>query len=216
MLAAAAILLVFFGGFGTWAVLVPLSGAAIAPAVVAPEGFRKTIQHLEGGIVSEIRVQEGSQVEAGDVIVVLDATRARADYNGARAQLVSMLARSGRLAAEQTGAATPAFADDLVAEAASDPQVRALMDAERANLVARTQALADQVAMRDGKIAQAQADVASYEGSLASIDRQIELIDEEIATVDDLLRKGLERKPRMLALQRALRRSRGPAQRGCQ
>ena len=38
MLAAAAILLVFFGGFGTWAVLVPLSGAAIAPAVVAPEG----------------------------------------------------------------------------------------------------------------------------------------------------------------------------------
>ena len=82
MLAAAAILLVFFGGFGTWAVLVPLSGAAIAPAVVAPEGFRKTIQHLEGGIVSEIRVQEGSQVEAGDVIVVLDATRARADYNG--------------------------------------------------------------------------------------------------------------------------------------
>ena len=42
LLAAAAILLVFFGGFGTWAVLVPLSGAAIAPAVVAPEGFRKT------------------------------------------------------------------------------------------------------------------------------------------------------------------------------
>ena len=69
--------------------LVPLSGAAIAPAVVAPDGFRKTIQHLEGGIVSEIRVQEGSTVEAGDVIVVLDDTRARADYNGARAQLVS-------------------------------------------------------------------------------------------------------------------------------
>ena len=203
MLAATAILLVFFGGFGTWAVLVPLSGAAIAPAVVAPEGFRKTIQHLEGGIVSEIRVQEGSQVEAGDVIVVLDDTRARADYNGARAQLVSMLARSGRLSAEETGAATPRFADDLVAEAASDPDVRALMDAERANLVARTQALADQVAMRDGKIAQARADLASYEGSLTSIDRQLELIDEEIATVDDLLRKGLERKPRMLALQRA-------------
>ena len=204
MLAAAAILLVFFGGFGTWAVMVPLSGAAIAPAVVAPEGFRKTVQHLEGGIVSEIRVQEGSQVEAGDVIVVLDATQARADYNGARAQLVSMLARSGRLAAEQTGAATPAFADDLVAEAAPDLQIQALMEAERANLVARTQALSDQVAMRDGKIAQAQADLASYQGSLASIDRQIELIDEEIATVDDLLRKGLERKPRMLALQRAL------------
>ena len=137
------------------------------------------------------------------MIVVLDDTRARADYNGARAQLVSMLARSGRLAAEETGAATPTFADDLVAEAASDPDVQALMDAERANLVARTKALADQVAMRDGKIAQARADLASYDGSLKSIDRQLELTDEEIATVDDLLRKGLERKPRMLALQRA-------------
>ena len=42
LVAAVAIVLVFFGGFGAWAVLVPLSGAAIAPAVVAPEGFRKT------------------------------------------------------------------------------------------------------------------------------------------------------------------------------
>ena len=46
LLAAVAILLVFFGGFGTWAALVPLSGAALAPAYVAPEGFRKTVQHL--------------------------------------------------------------------------------------------------------------------------------------------------------------------------
>jgi HlyD family secretion protein len=57
--------------------------------------------------------------------------------------------------------------------------------------------------MRDGKVAQARADLASYEGSLTSVDRQIELIDEEIATVEDLLRKGLDRKPRLLALQRA-------------
>ena len=57
--------------------------------------------------------------------------------------------------------------------------------------------------MRDGKVAQARADLDAYQGSLASIDRQIELIDEEIATVEDLLRKGLDRKPRLLALQRA-------------
>ena len=86
LLAAAAILLVFFGGFGTWAVLVPLSGAAVAPAFVAPEGYRKTIQHLEGGIVSELLVRDGSIVEAGDVLVVLDDTRARAEYASARAQ----------------------------------------------------------------------------------------------------------------------------------
>ncbi|MFO1049234.1 MAG: HlyD family type I secretion periplasmic adaptor subunit [Geminicoccaceae bacterium] len=203
LLAAVAVLLVFFGGFGTWAALVPLSGAALAPAYVAPEGFRKTVQHLEGGIVAEIRVREGSQVEAGEVVAVLDDTRARADFNAARSQLVSMLARSARLDAEETGAATPPFAADLLAVGEGDADVRALIDAERQNLTARRQALADQVAMRDGKIAQARADLASYEGSLKSIDRQLELIDEEIATVEDLLRKGLDRKPRLLALQRA-------------
>ena len=78
LIAAALILAVFFGGFGAWAFLVPLSGAAVAPAYVAPEGFRKTVQHLEGGIVAEIRVREGSTVEAGDVVVVLDETRALA------------------------------------------------------------------------------------------------------------------------------------------
>ena len=114
----------FFGGFGTWAVLVPLSGAAIAPAVVAPEGFRKTIQHLEGGIVSEIRVQEGSQVEAGDVIVVLDATRARADYRWCPGA-TGLHARPAAVGFRRAGAATPTFADDLVAEASSDPDVRA-------------------------------------------------------------------------------------------
>jgi HlyD family type I secretion membrane fusion protein len=202
LLAASAILLVFFGGLGGWAFFVPLSGAAVAPAYVAPEGFRKTVQHLEGGIVADIRVRDGSQVEAGDVVIVLDDTRARAEYQAARAQFVSVLARSARLAAEQSGAAAPIFADALIAEGEADPQVRALMDAERANLLARRHALADQVAMRDGKIAQAHADLASYQGSLASIDRQLELIDEEIATVEDLLRKGLDRKPRLLALQR--------------
>lgn len=203
LLAAVAILLVFFGGFGTWAALVPLSGAALAPAYVAPEGFRKTVQHLEGGIVAEIRVREGSQVEAGEVVAILDDTRARSDFNAARSQLVSMLARSARLDAEESGAATPPFAADLLAAGESDGDVRALIDAERQNLTARRQALADQVAMRDGKVAQARADLASYEGSLKSIDRQLELIDEEIATVEDLLRKGLDRKPRLLALQRA-------------
>ena len=57
--------------------------------------------------------------------------------------------------------------------------------------------------MRDSKVAQAKADLVAYEGSLASIDRQIELISEEEATVVDLVQKGLDRKPRLLALQRA-------------
>src|SRR3954453_4850671 len=125
LLVAAAVLLVFFGVFGGWAVLVPLSGAAIAPAVVAPDGFRKTIQHLEGGIVSQLRVREGSTVGAGDVLVVLDDVRTRAEYNTARARLAATLAKSARLAAEQAGATTAVFPAELLAQAEEDPSARA-------------------------------------------------------------------------------------------
>ena len=89
------------------------------PAIVAPEGFRKTIQHLEGGIVSEIRVREGSTGRGRRRRSWSSTTRAPAPSTvGARAQLVATLARGARLAAEQAGAAEPAFPDDLMAEAA--------------------------------------------------------------------------------------------------
>ena len=65
----AAILVAFFVGGGGWAATAPLSGAAIAPGVVSPEGSRRRVQHLEGGIVHEILVKDGDRVEAGDVLM---------------------------------------------------------------------------------------------------------------------------------------------------
>ena len=66
----------FFGGLGGWAAFAPLNGAVVAPAVVKVEGNRKTIQHLDGGIVKELRVKEGDRVEAGQTVIVLDDTQA--------------------------------------------------------------------------------------------------------------------------------------------
>ena len=203
LLAATVILLLFFGAFGAWAALAPLSGAAVASAVVAPEGSRRTVQHLEGGIVREIRIFDGSRVQAGEVLVVLDDAQTRETYAAARARLSAALAREARLTAEQQGTAVAEFPDELLAFAAEDAMTDRLVRAEGASLAIRRQALADQVDVLRSRIAQAETDLAAYEGSLVSIDRQLELIDEEIDTVQDLLRKGLDRKPRLLALQRA-------------
>lgn len=201
-LVAAVVALAFFGGLGSWVALVPLSGAAIAPAIVAPDGYRKTIQHLEGGIVAEIRVRDGDHVARGDVLVALDDTRARAAYTSAMAELASAQARAARLAAQQSGAAEPAFPADLVARADIDPAVAALLHAETAALASQRRALADQLVIRDRRIAQARSDVAAFEGGLASLDEQARLIAQQVETVDDLLLKGLERKPRLLELLR--------------
>src|SRR5882724_3605333 len=76
--AGIAVMVVFFAGFGGWAAYAPLNGAVVAPAVVRVEGSRKTIQHLDGGIVKELRVKEGGRVEAGEVVIALEDTQARA------------------------------------------------------------------------------------------------------------------------------------------
>src|SRR5690606_17738554 len=75
-----AAILIFFGGFGAWAAIAPLAGAAIAPGVVSPDGSRKTVEHLEGGIVRAIHVREGDRVRAGQVLGTLEAVSARPEF----------------------------------------------------------------------------------------------------------------------------------------
>ena len=82
----------FFGGVGWWAATAPLAGAAIAPGVVSPDGSRRTVQHLEGGIIREIRVRDGSSVKAGDPLIVLEDVQSRASVDVLQAgQLVRLL-----------------------------------------------------------------------------------------------------------------------------
>ena len=82
------VLALLFGGFGLWATLAPLTSAAIAPGVVKVDSYRKTVQHLEGGIVSEILVREGEFVKKGQVLVRLDASDATAGFDAFVARLV--------------------------------------------------------------------------------------------------------------------------------
>src|SRR5258707_7897494 len=73
------IIAVFFGGIGSWAATAPLNGAVVGNAVVKVEGNRKSVQHLDGGIVKELRIREGDKVDAGEILVVLDETQAQAE-----------------------------------------------------------------------------------------------------------------------------------------
>ena len=61
----AVIIIVTFFGFGLWAAIAPIGSAALAPGVVVAEGSQRVIQHLEGGIIRQILVDEGQKVKAG-------------------------------------------------------------------------------------------------------------------------------------------------------
>src|SRR6266481_1462228 len=86
------IIALFFGGIGSWAYTAPLNGAVVGNAVVKIDGNRKSVQHLDGGIVKEMRIKEGDKVNSGDVLIVLDETQARAEYDVLSQQYVVLRA----------------------------------------------------------------------------------------------------------------------------
>ncbi|MBC8158583.1 MAG: HlyD family type I secretion periplasmic adaptor subunit, partial [Alphaproteobacteria bacterium] len=71
------IIVSFVGGGLAWASIARLDSAAVAHGVVATEGNRKTVAHLEGGIVADILVTQGEAVSAGEPLIVMGDTRVR-------------------------------------------------------------------------------------------------------------------------------------------
>ena len=193
---------VFLGGFGGWAAFAPLESAAIAQGVVSVSGKRKTVQHLEGGIVAGILVKEGEVVAAGQALVVLEDTRARASFSLLQAQNRSAAALKSRLEAERDGLAEirwPAWLHKAVAEDAEDDVIATQERIFRA----RARSLDNRTAIYRRQIEQLRAEANGLEEEVETQDRQLALLQEEIAALRALVAKGVEGKPRLLALQRA-------------
>lgn len=193
------LLVVFVGG---WSTLAPLTSASIAAGVVSPEGSRKTIEHLEGGIVRTIHVQEGATVETGDILLTLDDVQALAQYDQLRKRYLHLLATEARLLAERSAATAIVFPDELAK--APDPEVEQairaqtqLFESRLATMTGRERVLGQQVGQLDEQNAGLR-EVLSAQG------RQIDLFQEEVSSVETLLASGLAKMPRLLALRRAM------------
>jgi HlyD family secretion protein len=201
--ASALVIGLFFGGFGLWAAGAPLAGAAIAPGVISPDGSRRTVQHLEGGIIRAILVDDGSIVQAGDPLIVLEDVRARADYDALQARRYTLAAAQARLLAEQAAANDIYFADWLIEATGEDATAIEAMVTQRQLFQTRTKALASRQAILGQRIAQLHEEIAGLQAQIDADSRQVELVAEELAGVKYLYDKGLARKTQLLALERA-------------
>jgi HlyD family secretion protein/epimerase transport system membrane fusion protein len=195
------VVLLFFAGLGGWAATAPLASAAIASGVISPDGNRRTVQHLEGGIIRDILVREGDRVEAGDPLIVLSDAQPQASHQLLMSQYRMLAATRARLRAEQLGRPAVAFPDWLQAER-DDPDVRTLLATQAELFQTRRQTLSGRVDILRQRIAQLSEEITGLEAEIASQDTQLGLIDEEIGDVSGLVAQGLERRPRLLGLQR--------------
>lgn len=202
------VLFVFFGGFGTWAATAPLNGAVIGEAVVKVDGNRKSVQHLEGGIVKEIRVREGDRVAQGDVVLVLDEGAAQADLEILDQQRITLLAVQARLEAEISGANEIVIPAALFERWEEEP-VRAAMASQQAELGSRRAARLAEQATLERRIAQLEEQVKGERAQAGTFKKQLDSVIAEEESLADLVKKGLVTRPRILQLQRTAEGLRG-------
>jgi HlyD family secretion protein/epimerase transport system membrane fusion protein len=203
------VVLVTFGGLGTWATLMPLAGAVIAPGVVTVQSNRKTVQHLEGGIVTQILVRDGDVVETGELLIQLDRTRAQASVSILGGELDLLRSREARLLAERDGRPEIAFPPALAARAREDANVAELVRGQRLLFEARRASLDGESELLVQRVGQYEDEIAGLQQQSLSKDRQIEIVEDELEGLHALYERGFESRRRINELERLAEELRG-------
>lgn len=199
--AGLAILLITFAGFGGWAAVAKLDSAAVASGVVTVESYRKTIQHLEGGIVQDILVRDGDSVHSGDVLLRLDDTQARARLEIIRSQYLAARALEARLIAERDQQADLTFPAELM-NLREDARVGETLEGQERVFKARGEALRGETALLEQRIEQLQAQIGGLEALQQTEQRRIDSLQRELQDFRRLQQSGFTDKLRLLELER--------------
>ncbi|MEA3639607.1 MAG: HlyD family type I secretion periplasmic adaptor subunit [Lamprobacter sp.] len=197
------ILLIGLGGFLIWAALAPISSAAVAPGVVTVEGARKTVQHLDGGIVADILVREGDKVDADQLLVRLDDRETRAQLEMERGQLIALAAEEARLVAERDGLEQPEFPVRLFGGIGmDDPRLLMAQAGQKRVFEARREAREGEISVLEQRIEQLQERIAGVEAVLEANKRRAKLYQEEIDALTSLFDRQLGDKSRLREAER--------------
>ena len=195
-----AILLVAFGGFGVWSVTAHLAVSVVAPGSVSVESFTKTIQHLEGGIVADVLVEDGDHVEAGDPLIVLDDTQALAQQRIAETEYLITRASEVRLLAEQADSDSLVFPQELIAS--SNSRVQEVLGVQRRLFEVRRQSLDDTLAALDQQILQLEEQITGLGQTRSITQQRIDSLEGEVANHRKLFRDGMISSQRLRELER--------------
>lgn len=203
--------LILGGGFGGWAATANLAGAVVATGQLRVESNKQVVQHPDGGVVEEINVRDGDIVEAGQILIRLDATQLQAELTGLESQIYEIMARRGRLEAVQLDLPEIEFDPELVEAANNNSEFDKLVKGQVALLKAqRTSMVTEQRVMKERQL-QLGEQIAGAEREVAAMTRQAQLIGKELVDMRGLLRKGLVPASRVLSLEREEARLQGEA-----
>lgn len=197
-------LLVF--GIGAWGTTAQLSGAVIAPGLLVVDSNVKRVQHPTGGVVADIRVRNGEQVQTGDVLVTLENGQSRAMLAIHDNKILQLESEKSRLIAERDGTVAMTFPVSLDA---TNPSAKKAFDEESRLLDARRSGWASQRARLGERIVQIRREIDAIVAQRSAKGAEIELIRQELKLVDDMYKRQLSNITRLIGMKRELARFEG-------
>jgi len=197
------LLLVGFGGFALWATFAPLDQGISAPGTVIVSGSRKSVQPLTGGKVAAILVKDGDTVTAGQVLVRLDDTQAKSQFEIARGQWFSAQAVEARLIAERAGKARVVFPPSLLSEK-SDPSAAKAIELQTQLFETRRNNLESGLAILRENVTGLEAQARGLEEVRKSKEEQMRLLREELGGQRELAKEGYLPRNKLLEQERLL------------
>ncbi len=195
-------LIVLVVGFGGWAVFSRLAGAIVASGQLEVDRNRQIVQHLDGGVIAEILVDEGDLVAANDLLIRLDATVLASSLAVNESQLFEIVARINRFEAERDNLNAIEFDAELRDLAVISADVADVVQGQQRLFEARTMSMSQEVDQLGKRRTQIADQIMGIDAQKAALSRQLELINEELVNQQALLDKGLAQASRVLALQR--------------
>jgi HlyD family secretion protein len=197
-----AVLAAWIFGFAGWAALAPLDGAVVASGSFVATGQNKQVQHLEGGIIRDILVREGDLVEAGQSLVRLDDTPAKAKLRRLVLREYRLLTMQSRLEAQINDKEDFAL-PTVLASSADDAEIAQIFARQRMELKARRQNQADEEQVLRKEVSALKESIGGYEAQAKAVEQRLTLFSEELSDKKALLDRQLARKTEVMALRRA-------------
>lgn len=195
------IIALVFGGLIIWSVAAPFEGAVITTGSITVEGHNKAVQHLDGGLVSEILVTEDSVVSEGQILIRLNGDEISDALSALDARLFDLAAREARLSAERDGVDQMQIRSTF-SEFESVPALQEAMLAQTRYFEARRSSQSTTQSVLSQKAIQLRRRIEGLRAGANSNAIQADLLGQEITGLETLLAKGLVPKARVLALRR--------------
>jgi HlyD family type I secretion membrane fusion protein len=204
------IICIFFGGLGIWSVFFPFQGAVIASGTVKVSGERKTVQHLEGGIIDAILVNEGQKVTKGQVLIRLKSSKVNASVDLLQGQLWAKLAESARLSAESTMQQEIDWPGQLLSNQ-DNPEVRELIQKQKDIFESRRTDIGNKISLYRSQIEQIKNKIAGANEEITAQQEIIANLKEELQAKEELFKDEYIDKVQLLELRRMLSEHKGRA-----